>query len=454
MEAAIYLRQSEDRDGNMLAVDRQRIDCQKLCQSRGWSWVEYVENDTSASTGTRPRYQDMLADIRAGKISAVVAWDLDRLHRRPIELEHFITLADEKRVALATVGGDADLSTDNGRLFARIKGAVARSEVERKSARQKRAAVQRAEAGTPNWNVVPFGYRQSTKGIALHRVHAKLVRDAYAAILAGTSLHAIAKLWNAKGANTTRGNAWSGATVRQLLMAYRNAGVREYKGEPVGPGDWPAIVDRDVFDGVRAILTESGRRVGGTSSARKHLLTGVAVCGKCGNTMGSAVAGTAGRRVYVCKHCFGVTRDMAGVDRLVVGLVVERLSRPDAADLLVTRDRAEVAELRQKAAALRSQIAEAERDYDEGQIDARRMNARIDRVTAKLAPIDAQLHDTHRARVFDGVIDVRDVGTAFDALPLDRQRAVVDALLTVTILPAANKGTGFQPDSVSVDYKL
>jgi len=76
-----------------------------------------------------------------------VAWHLDRLHRQPIELEHFMALADEKRIALATVAGDVDLSTDNGRLIARITGAVARSEVERKSARQKRAAQQRAEQG-------------------------------------------------------------------------------------------------------------------------------------------------------------------------------------------------------------------------------------------------------------------------------------------------------------------
>ena len=89
----------------------------------------------------------MLQDIRDGSIGAVVAWHLDRLHRQPIELEHFMALADEKRIALATVAGDVDLSTDNGRLIARITGAVARSEVERKSARQKRAAQQRAEQG-------------------------------------------------------------------------------------------------------------------------------------------------------------------------------------------------------------------------------------------------------------------------------------------------------------------
>ena len=81
----------------------------------------------------------MLADIADGKLDAVVAWDLDRLHRRPVELEAFIDVADRHRLALATVSGDVDLSTPQGRLVARLKGSVARHEVEHKSARQRRA---------------------------------------------------------------------------------------------------------------------------------------------------------------------------------------------------------------------------------------------------------------------------------------------------------------------------
>ena len=57
-----------------------------------------------------------------------------------------------------------------------------------------------------------------------------------AAILAGGSLHTIAKQWNAGDVPTRRGNRWSGATVRQLLMSWRNAGLAVYKGEPVGDG--------------------------------------------------------------------------------------------------------------------------------------------------------------------------------------------------------------------------
>jgi Resolvase, N terminal domain len=49
MRAAIYLRQSKDREGNELAVDRQREDLLKLCAARGWSTAEYMDNDFSAS---------------------------------------------------------------------------------------------------------------------------------------------------------------------------------------------------------------------------------------------------------------------------------------------------------------------------------------------------------------------------------------------------------------------
>ena len=83
MKAAVYLRQSVDKLGDELAITRQREDCLKLCDQRGWTPVEYVDNDKSASAGRRPAYERMLSDIRAGSVDAVVTWDLDRLHRRP-----------------------------------------------------------------------------------------------------------------------------------------------------------------------------------------------------------------------------------------------------------------------------------------------------------------------------------------------------------------------------------
>ena len=48
--------------------------------------------------------------------------------------------------------------------------------------------------------------------------------------------------------------------------------------------------------------------------------------------------------------------------------------RPDAA-VALTRPSVDTAPLRDQIAALRTQITQAEADYDEGLVDARRMNA-------------------------------------------------------------------------------
>ena len=54
--AALYLRISLDATGEMLAVERQREDCLKLCSDRGWEVVgEFVDNSISASDARKKR---------------------------------------------------------------------------------------------------------------------------------------------------------------------------------------------------------------------------------------------------------------------------------------------------------------------------------------------------------------------------------------------------------------
>ena len=174
-----------------MAVARQLEDCLRLCADKGRDVAEiYEDNDTSATKGFRKHYQRMLQDIRDGNLDAVAVWDLDRLHRQPIELEEFIALADKKSLALATVGGETDLSTDGGRLFARIKGAVARAEIERKKARQQRASLQRAQSGR-GWGPRAFGYNGDHNNPELVPDEAAAVRHAYHDVLAGDSVYSV-----------------------------------------------------------------------------------------------------------------------------------------------------------------------------------------------------------------------------------------------------------------------
>ena len=448
MRAAVYLRQSLDRHGDGLAVARQRDDCLRLCADRGWTAVEYVDNDTSASVGRRPSYERMLDDIRAGTVDAVVAWDLDRLHRRPVELEHFITLADEKHIALATVGGDADLSTDGGRLFARIKGAVARAEVERKSARQKRAGLQRAESGKA-WGPRAFGYTE--KNDQLIDTESNAVRDAYRAVLAGASLGSIATKWNDAQIATTKGNKWRSAQVRQLLLNPRYAGLRSYNGEIVGSASWPAIVPEDVWRSVNTMLLDPGRRSGATRG-RKHLLTGLALCGVCQSPLGSGIAQSTRQTVYRCKACLRLSRNQQYVDEVVVAVVVGRLSQPDAIELAIDEKRENIGELRDRAATLRARLDSIATDFADGELTASQLRTATARIKNQLAQAESEMLSANRARIFDGIIGVSDVAERFAALPLDRRRAIIDALLTVTVMPTG-RGHRFDPATVKTEWK-
>ena len=149
-----------------LAIDRQRGDCIAEAERRNWhidlDRLLYVDQSISATdrSVSRPDYDRLVADFSAGRWDALVCWDLDRLTRQPRQLEDWIDLAEDRGLRIVTANGEADLGTDAGRLFARVKAAVARSEVERKSARQSAAQAQRAAQGRAPKGVRPLGYTE------------------------------------------------------------------------------------------------------------------------------------------------------------------------------------------------------------------------------------------------------------------------------------------------------
>lgn len=452
MKTAIYLRVSIDRTGEGLAVGRQREDCQRLCAERGWvDTVEYCDNDTSASKGVRREYERMLEDIRNGTIKAIVVWDLDRLHRRPIEAERFMELADEQGIALATVTGDVDLSTDNGRLFARIKGAVARAEVERKSARQKRALLQRAQAGK-GWGTRAFGYAQDD---GLEPREAAAVKEAFTTIIQGGSLGSIATRWNEAGLFTAKtGGKWTGSTVRRVLLNPRYAGIRAYDGKQYA-AQWPAIVTQDVWKTVEGILTNPSRRVD-NSRVRRHLMTALARCGVCGANVGVGTSGEKNRirKVYTCKAegCRKIQRDLDKVNKFIEGVVVSRLSGDDAEKLYYNQDCVDMDSLRLEAEALSRRKRTLAIQVAKGSMDDTDIEEPLTIINTRLNEIESVMLDANAASVFEGVVGTADVQAAWDALELDRKRTIIDHLMVVTINPAP-RGRAFRPECIDVAWR-
>lgn len=145
---------------------------------------------------------------------------------------------------------------------------------------------------------------------------------------------------------------------------------------------------------------------------------------------------------------------MPDVDAWVIGHVVDRLSRPDAVDLLVDRKRTDLAELRDKAAGLRARQDELAAYMADPDIPMAKVKSAAATIAAKLQKVESKMLHANNARVFDGVIGEKDVAAKFNALGLDRQRAIVDVLYEITIHPGQAPRGAFNEDLVTVVPKV
>lgn len=463
VRAGCYCRISSDPNNKREGVTRQREDTAALCEVKGWQVAGYyIDNDRSASNGKdRPEWERLLADIQAGKIDAVAAWDQDRVNRMMDDLQRYRKVFAAHRTLLATSnGGDIDLSTPNGVLYAQIKTAMTEHDIAMMKIRQKRAGRQRAERGLPKWKRA-FGYLPDTRRKEdddgtrqLDPVAAPLVRDGYAAIVAGSSLREVAELWNEAGAFGRAGKPWNEALVSQFLRKPRNAALREYDGGILDgvKGTWPPLVDESLW---RAAQQSLDRRPGGGRGTRRsvqmHPLTNVMTCGKC---EGRLSGGRSAQRdvLYICKGCHGVSIRSAHVYPLLLRVIGGRLAKDDAADLLKAEqiDPAEAQRMTDMKAGLYARLDEFALERAQGLMSGRQLQVASESVRQQIAEIEQRERDAERVRVLDGIpLGTPEAVAAVAELAPDRLRAVVALLCEQVRVAVTGKGGHvFKPDRV------
>lgn len=404
--AAIYNRVSLDKDADERAVTRQNDAAVALAQSRGWEVVEtFTDNSISASKReiVRPAYEKMLGEFRAGRFSVIITQDLDRLTRQPRQLEDWIDEAERGDLRIITLNGEADLGTDGGRMFARIKAAVARGEVERKGARQKLANTQRAQAGHWQFSRRPYGYDKRDRKVVIVETEAEALREAYARVIAGESYYAVGEDFNARSVPTLGGGSWTPRQLARTLDNARNAGIVMHNGERIDAApQWEPIIDRRTWDDYTS-MRENRRRPTGWSSANKHLMSGLAVCGVCGARM--LARPDRGVQVYSCKDAWCTSITGADLDPVVEKLVLARLrdkkvlralrKSPDTAPV-----EAELVKLNTRLKDVTELLAEGLLDRESARERARSLRDRIERLNRRLSAMrqESPLTDLAMAR--------------------------------------------------------
>lgn len=460
LSCGIYARISRDDDGTALGVGRQLEDCRELAAQMGWEVAEtFVDNSVSATTSKiRPEYVRLFQAVKDKRIQAIVVWDVDRLTRQPRELEDVIDLAKHYKVALASVGGEIDLATPQGQMMARMKGNVARHDVDQQSRRLKRKFQENAAKGLPH-GVVPFGYRRELvtddngrpagSRTLIVPEEAEVLREWYRRVLAGESLRTLAKDAKQRGILTQRGNPWPGVTIGRALRRPVYVGQRVHQGEVVGAGNWEPIIDQGIFDRVGAILMDPSRQPSRGLEVR-YLGSGIYLCGRCGDALRPVVGKQKRAPAYGCPGCMRLTRKLEPVDDVVEAVIIARLSRPDVVLDLSTDPGA----LRDAVAARDTLVARmdtAADEYADGAVTARQLARITERMKGDLKAAELRVARLQPVAVLDGMTGPA-AAEAWAAASLEKRRAVLRELVTVTILPTG-PGVKFAPEQLRFDWK-
>lgn len=450
--AAIYARISFDPEGKEAGVQRQEEDCRALAERLKVSDVTvFIDNDISASTRSkkkRVQYEAMIKAAREGQFDMIIAYSNSRLTRRPREAEDLIELYEQHGVKIKTVvSGEDDLSTADGRMTARIKASVDAAEAERAGERIRRASEQRAAQGRPNGGTRPYGWQAEDRSKLDPREHAVIVEMADRA-LAGESLRSIAADLNRREIPTVKGAPWSPTAVKGILVNPRLVSVRVHDDKEVGPADWEPALPRETYDRLRALLLDKTRRIAMSNKVR-NLLTGIALCGECGQTVAAKVQVKDGRRRkrYYCGDC-NLYRTQAPIDAMVEEAVIEYLRTlgPEPARGTDPEVLARIEMLRQKIR------------------DTQAAFAADDVMTAQdllevLRPLKEQLRfeerkvkrKTRSAEVT--AASGPDAAQRWEDLPLGVQRLIISELIEVRILRYTRGKHGFDPETVKLSER-
>lgn len=447
---ALYARISRDPDGDMLGVTRQLEDCRAEAERRGWVVAEeYVDDDTSAYSGkARPAYERLLRDIEDGVRDAVIVYHLDRLHRRPIELEQFAATCTRAGLSdVVTLNGQFDMANGDGLLVARLMAAVAANESDAKSRRIKRKFLEVAETGAPymGGGHRPFGYEVDR--ITPYEPEAAVFREATARVLAGESLGSVAKSIRERGITGTKGSKITPTALRTLLLRPRNYGMRVHQGQIIGQGKWQPLISIEDGERLRLLLTDPARRK--NRAARRYLLSGMLSCGKCGATLVSRPR--EGVRRYACgmqttkaDPCSGIYINAINIETFIADAVLLRLDSPALADNRTgnSEDDAQVKSLGDQIAADTARMDDLAAMFADGEVSREEWKIARDRLESRLEVSRRTLARLTRRDALESYVGHGEsLREQWESLNLSKQVPIIKAVLDyATIMPAKQRG--------------
>lgn len=286
------------RNGHSLGEQKERM--LKLCDYKNYEvYKVYEDAGISAKDMNRPAFQEMIQDIKDGKINKIIVYKLDRLTRSIKDLEEICTFLEENNCSLESMCEDINTSTANGKFFIRMLTILAQLEIERTSERTKFGMIGAVKKGHFVGRA-PIGYDKQDKKLVVNDIESEVIRRIFDLYIKGMAANAITKLLNEEKVLNRK---WIPTLVDRILSNeiyignYVHRKTISVEESQTFIGVAPAIIEEEVFN---IAQVQKQKNLKNYKRKQTYIFMQSIKCPKCDTIMG----GCSSKSHTGEKHCY------------------------------------------------------------------------------------------------------------------------------------------------------
>ena len=336
MKVAIYSRKSifsEKGDSIENQIELCKNYCHNYLNLKDIEFYIYEDEGFSGKNLNRPKFKDLINDLKTNKFSYLVCYRLDRISRNVADFSSTLELLQEHNVNFISIKEQFDTSTPMGRAMIYIASVFAQLERETIAERVKDNMLQLAKMGKWSGGQLPLGFDSEKFNYINEEMRTKsfsklipikeeleTVKFIYSSYLKKGSLLNLVKELNDLNYKTKTGVNFELSGVKRILKSslyvrsseathdYLKSKNYNVYGEPNGNGyltynkktnkdniivaisshkgiissdDWLAVQKK--FDENQKKALDNSNRTG--TGFNEALFSGLLKCGKCGSNM-------------------------------------------------------------------------------------------------------------------------------------------------------------------------
>ena len=320
--AAIYCRVStEDQVREGYSLGEQLLKLQELCKFRDYNvYGVYEDAGISAKDTNRPKFKEMMEEVRKQNINVIVAYKLDRLTRSVRDLENLIVELEKCNCSLECAMDDINTSTANGKFFVRMLTVLSQLEIERVSERTKFGMVGAIKDGH-----IPvrktLGFMRDNKKLVINPAESEIVERIFDLYLKGKSYQSISNILNEEKVLNKK---WYDSTILKILSNPL------YKGDFISGGrnGTPVLYENVVEPIISKKLWEdcqeqSRKNTRNYTRRNDYIFFQKIICPQCHKIMACKAPGGSKKKYiyYQCNDCKTYIRE----DKLIE-LLIEQIA--------------------------------------------------------------------------------------------------------------------------------